>query len=83
MDGGYEVRDLARHLLKFYGILDVSAGKLPRLEWIGLGVHTYVWGEPFSTRVRPSYEDGVLRVKMSDVEIPYFHNFQNMICIKF
>ncbi|KAJ4296735.1 hypothetical protein N0V90_006783 [Kalmusia sp. IMI 367209] len=61
---------LTEHLQKFYELLDVAAKRLPRLHAIDLKLESF-FSEPFSSRIKSSYRDGALRVKMSDVDITY------------
>jgi hypothetical protein len=69
---------ISRHLLKFLEILDVSKMKLPRLQRIDLNVHTRVWENVHSTRIKATIVDGDLWVNWNDVHIDYNHDFLEM-----
>jgi hypothetical protein len=67
-NGWWAIMTLARHLLKFYEILDVSAEILPRLEHIDLNLQ--IQGrEKEWTRIKSTYKYGVLTVNTKEAVI--------------
>ena len=64
------IRQVARHLLKFYEILDLSADVLPRLEFVDLNLIIKDWA-PKRVHIESHYKHGVLSVDMRQVVANY------------